>query len=458
MLPNRSFFKSYTNFIILLPILFSLIVYVGYSQAKTQYQQAGLRNLDRQLNVITKVANQYDLQVKNQQITLAQAQTILKNTLSGPMLPNGTRDISKLDITLGPGDYLFILNSKGDVILHPQLEGKNAYNLQTPDGRYLIREMIEHPENTLYYTWKNSNEENPREKIAVIRYFPNWDWYIAISTYNENFFGMYNNIKYLLIFLVAGSYIITAFLFYNAWRKEKALLQSTNVSKQLAYANQNILKTLAVALEERDAYTSGHSQRVAYYMKLIATHMALSKEFIDTIYTGGLLHDIGKIGIEDNILLKPGRLTQEEFEIIKTHPVRGEALLRKLYAQVSDQDDAQIKTILEITRHHHERFDGRGYPDQLKEHQIPLVARIAAVADSFDAMTSNRSYRKGLSFSKACSEIHMNSGSQFCPTVVEAFFHCINEQNFFHAHQITWANEILLQRFQETEVAVAAQQ
>lgn len=459
MLPsNRSRYRTYSIFIILLPILFSLIVYIGYSEAKDQYLRSGIRNLEKQLNVIMQVVNQYDYQVKNKQISLQEAQNVIKSMLTGPMQPDGTRDISKLDITLGPGDYLFIINSKGDLIMHPQLEGKNLYHVQAPDGRYIIQDILKQPEGSLYYEWQNPNETKPREKLAVVRYFPNWDWYIAISTYDENFYGMYNHIKYLLIFLVAGSYIITAFLFYYGRRKEKALLQSTNVSKQLALANQNILKTLAVALEERDAYTSGHSQRVAYYMKLIAVRMNLPKEMIDTIYTGGLLHDIGKIGIEDSILLKPGRLTQEEFEIIKTHPVRGEALLRKLYAQVNDQDDERIQRILEITRNHHERFDGRGYPDQLKEQQIPLVARIAAVADSFDAMTSNRAYRKGLSFDKACSEISLYRGTQFCPEVVDAFFECITEDQYLHAHQITRADEILLERFQETgPVQIAVQ-
>ncbi len=442
----RARYKTYPIFIILLPILFTLIVYIGYIQAKEQYLRAGIRNLDKQLNVIMRMVSQFDQQVKNKQMSLKQAQDVTKNLLSGPLLPNGTRDLSKQDITIGPGDYLFIVDSKGDLLMHPQLEGKNLYNVKAPDGRYIIRDIIKQPHGVLHYIWQNPSDQEPRQKIAVVQYFPAWDWYIAISTYEENFYGLYSHIKYLLIFLVVGSYIITVFLIRFARRKDRDLRKSANVSRQLAYANQSILKTLAVALEERDAYTLGHSQRVAYYMKVIAQKMNLSQEMIDTIYTGGLLHDIGKIGIEDSILLKPGRLTQEEFEIIKTHPVRGEALLRKLYAQVNDQDSNQTRIILEITRHHHERIDGRGYPDQLKGDEIPLVARIAAVADSFDAMTSNRAYRKGLSFSKACDEIANNRGTQFCPEVVDAFFACITEEEFLHAHQITRADEILLER------------
>jgi HD-GYP domain-containing protein (c-di-GMP phosphodiesterase class II) len=239
------------------------------------------------------------------------------------------------------------------------------------------------------------------------------------------------------------SYLIAAILFTLTYRKEKALLSSTLRGEQLAEVNQSILKSLAVALEERDAYTSGHSQRVAYYMCVIGKQMGLDEQTLDLMYTGGLLHDIGKIGIEDSILLKPGRLTDEEFHSIKSHPVRGEALLKKLYAQVDKKDAASIRSILAITRHHHERFDGKGYPDQLQEDNIPIIARVTAVADSFDAMTSSRAYRKGLSFSKACDEIIRNSGTQFCPRVVDAFFQSVTEETFHHAHQISRANELL---------------
>ncbi len=441
---------TYPLFIVFLPILFTFVVYVGYMQAKEQYHAAGIRNLDRQMNSILHLVTQFDQQVKAGHLTLQEAKDKVKDLLSGPRRPDGTRDVSKIDITLGPGDYLFILDSKGTAVMHPQLEGRNLYDVQNTDDRFIIREMLASPSVVIHYDWQNPGESSPRAKIALVRYFPAWDWHIGISTYEENFYSFFRNVKYLLLFLVLGSYVITVFLFLLERRRERALAESARVSEQLAQTNQSILKTLAVALEERDAYTSGHSQRVAYYMKVIAKAMGFSPEMLDVIYTGGLLHDIGKIGIEDSILQKPGKLTDEEYEMIKTHPVRGEALLRKLYAHVNHQDKQKVETILAITRSHHERIDGRGYPDQLKGDEIPLVARIAAVADSFDAMTSNRAYRKGLSFENACQEIFRNIGTQFCPQVAEAFFQSVNEDVYRRALLLTRPDDLLLESLSDS--------
>lgn len=443
---------AYPLFLILLPVLFTAIIYIGYSQAKVQYREAGIRDLDRQMTTLFHLLDTYYSAVKAGVVNVDQAEESIKELLSGPMRSDGTRDISQLEHTLGPGDYLFILDSKGTLIMHPELEGQNLYYHTNSEDRHIVQELISQDRHLVTYKWQNPSDPEPREKLALVRYFPAWDWYIGISTYEENFYRPFSKMKYLLIMLVIGSYVITAILFYLSSRKERKLQRSESVSEQLVQTNQSILKTLAVALEERDAYTSGHSQRVAFYMKAIGEQMGFSPERLEAIYTGGLLHDIGKIGIEDAILMKPGKLTAEEYEIIKSHPIRGEALLRKLYAQISHHDADEVAYILTITRSHHERFDGKGYPDGLPGKEIPLVARIAAVADSFDAMTSNRAYRRGLSFSKACLEIQLNTGSQFCPDVVEAFLACINEDMFFHAHQLSRIDNLLLEPMDEQEV------
>ncbi len=448
--PTRS--QAYPLFIILLPILFTLIVIIGYSEAKQQYYAAGIRNLDKQMNTITRLITLYQEQLKENHLSVAEAQNKIKELLSGPLRADGTRDLSRSDLTLGVDDYLLILDSKGNMIMHPQLEGKNLYNYRNSEGRFIFQEIIGKPRNILVYDWQNPTDSSPRTQISVMQYFPAWDWYIGISTYEDNFYNLFSKVKYLLSFLVIGSYIITVILFYLARRKERALKHSTIVSEQLAQTNQSILMTLAVALEERDAYTSGHSQRVAHYMRIIASQIGFSPDMLEAIYTGGLLHDIGKIGIEDRILRKQSRLTDEEYTIIKTHPLRGEALLRKLYADVSKQYLPKIDSILTITRSHHERYDGFGYPDRLKGQDIPLIARIAAVADSFDAMTSNRAYRNGMSFSTACDEISKHSGTQFCPTVVQAFFQSITEEVFYHAHQITPPDELLFDKIEKSSL------
>lgn len=456
MPPSPTKSAAFTIFLILLPILFTGIIYIGYLQAKVQYREAGIRDLDRQMNTVFHLISLYHQGVKENQYTAETAVERIKETLSGPMQSNGRRNLEEVDITLGPGDYLFIIDSQGDLVMHPELEGNNLLHAQNSEGRYITQELISKPRQTLFYEWQNPSDKEPRPKLAIVRYFPEWDWYVGISTYEENFYRPFNKIKIQLFFVVFGSYIITAIIFFVARRKEHDLRRTEFVSERLLQTNQSILKTLAVALEVRDAYTSGHSQRVAYYMRVIAKKLGFSPEKLETIYTGGLLHDIGKIGIEDKILMKPGKLTQEEYENIKSHPLRGEALLRKLYTQSSLHDHEKVQTILTITRSHHERFDGRGYPDQLKGEEIPLVARIAAVADSFDAMTSNRAYRRGYSFSKATVEIEANAGTQFCPQIVEAFLLSVTEEIFYNAHQITRVDELLLEPIEEEEKTTIA--
>ncbi|WP_134687002.1 cache domain-containing protein [Brevibacillus migulae] len=447
--PTRS--VAFTIFLILLPVLFTGIIYIGYSQAKIQYREAGIRALDRQMNTVIHLISKYQHDVESGLLNVEAAEDQIKNVLSGPMKNNGRRDLSAVDLTLGPGDYLFILDSKGNMVMHPETEGSNLLYTRNAEGRFIIQEMISQPHQTLSYLWQNPTDTEARPKISVVHYFPAWDWYVGLSSYEENFYQPFDKIKLQLTLLVLGSYIITAIIFLAAKRKEHDLRRTNSVRERLIQTNQSILKTLAVALEERDAYTSGHSQRVAFYMREIAEKMNYSSDMLEVIYTGGLLHDIGKIGIEDRILMKPGKLSPEEYEVIKSHPIRGEALLRKLYAESESDsyDQDKVNAILTITRSHHERFDGRGYPDRLQGEEIPLIARIAAVADSFDAMTSNRAYRRGYSFSKASAEIQANAGTQFCPKVVEAFLQSITEDSFFHAHQLTRVEDLLLEQMED---------
>jgi len=456
-LPLKPTAKShlYPLFLVLLPIIFTVVVVIGYSEAKKLYFQSGVHAMDRQLNTVTQILSLYNDQVKDGIISYTEAENQIRDIMVGPKKPDQTRDRSQVKLTLAQGDELFAFNSQGTYIVHSSLEGQNMYNLPNPGERFLVKQTLNEGRTVSTYRWALPDGSSSTEKIAVIRYYPQWDWYICLISPEGEFYEQFSKVKGFLIFLIVGSYLIAAILFTLTFRKEKALLSSTLRGEQLAEVNQSILKSLAVALEERDAYTSGHSQRVAYYMRIIGKQMGLDEPTLDLMYTGGLLHDIGKIGIEDSILLKPGKLTDEEFHSIKSHPVRGEALLRKLYAQVDKRDAASIRSILAITRHHHERFDGKGYPDQLQQDDIPIIARVTAVADSFDAMTSSRAYRKGLSFSKACDEIIRNKGTQFCPKVVDAFFQSVPEETFHHAHQISRANELLDPLVQEQRVHLA---
>ena len=167
------------------------------------------------------------------------------------------------------------------------------------------------------------------------------------------------------------------------------------------------------ALEAKDDYTQGHSTRVAVVAEGIAQYAGLSLAQITQLVTAARCHDIGKIGVRDLVLLKEGRLSAEEFDEIKRHPVEGARILAPIFKELPD--------VILAVRHHHERYDGQGYPDCLHGENIPQGARFIAIADAFDAMTSNRVYRRAMTIERAVKEIIAQSGRQFCPQAVKAF-------------------------------------
>ena len=180
----------------------------------------------------------------------------------------------------------------------------------------------------------------------------------------------------------------------------------------LKEGNLATIQALAAAVDAKDPYTQGHSQRVAEYATALAREMGASADEQDLIFVTGTLHDVGKIGVPDAILQKPGRLDEDERAVMETHPVLGEVIVKKA---------PQLAASLPGVRHHHERWDGRGYPDGLAGENIPRLARFLAVADTYDAMTSDRPYRKGLPMETALAEIHKGAGTQFDPTMAYAF-------------------------------------
>lgn len=178
---------------------------------------------------------------------------------------------------------------------------------------------------------------------------------------------------------------------------------------------QSYYSTLAAALDARDAYTAGHSTRVAKYSLLIGRAVDLNEQELDLLNKTALLHDIGKIGVRDDVLLKESRLTEEEFEQIKLHPVLGESILKQI------EPAEAMAPLLPGVRSHHESYDGGGYPDGLKGLDIPEFGRIIAVADAFDAMTSDRPYRKGMPVEKALGILAEGKGTQWDPWFAQRF-------------------------------------
>ena len=190
---------------------------------------------------------------------------------------------------------------------------------------------------------------------------------------------------------------------------------------QLRTAYVQTIRTLAEAVDAKDTYTRGHSERVGVYASKIAREMSFAKDFIERVYITGLLHDVGKIGVRDAVITKPERLTIEEYEEIKQHPEIGFKILEPVDF---------LKDIAPCVRHHHEWYDGsdRGYPDRLRGDQIPLPSRIILVADTVEAMTSDRPYRKALSLEAVVSEVHKFSGTQFDPKIAESFLRVIERE------------------------------
>ncbi len=195
-------------------------------------------------------------------------------------------------------------------------------------------------------------------------------------------------------------------------RKASLAVENMALYESLISNFYGILKSLVNALEAKDLYTGKHSERVTRYATGVAKILGCSGAQLESVQTVGYLHDIGKIGVADSILNKPGPLSVDEYEIVKKHPVIGESIVSELGLSPDERS---------IIRHHHERWDGGGYPDGLCREDIPLLARIVSVVDAFDAMTSKRAYRNAMSHEESIAELLKNRGKQFDPSAIDAF-------------------------------------
>ena len=217
------------------------------------------------------------------------------------------------------------------------------------------------------------------------------------------------------------SHCIELHMLQNELAKE--VLKKTKAYEDLLLG---IVKSLAAAIDAKDSYTNGHSVRVAEYSTEIARRADYSEQELQKIYITGLLHDVGKIGIPDAIINKNGKLTDEEYAIIKTHPEKGAAILQNI---------EKIPELSIGARWHHERFDGHGYPEGLSGENIPEQARIIAVADAYDAMSSNRSYRRKLTQEYIRAEMEKGKGTQFDPHFADIMIQMIDEDTNYDMRQ-----------------------
>ncbi|MEK6264810.1 MAG: HD-GYP domain-containing protein, partial [Clostridium sp.] len=251
----------------------------------------------------------------------------------------------------------------------------------------------------------------------------------ALMTNKDIFYVFIGNIRLIIlnILVMAPFGIILAYV-YNEFAYGGVIivlvpivLTKYTFSLYIQSKSQYVetVDALMLAMEARDKYTEGHSQRVAELSTSIAKELKYNDLKIEQLNMAALLHDVGKIGIDDLILNKPGKLTTEEYDIIKTHPLIGYNILK---------DIKNLKIILPIIRNHHERYDGKGYPDAKGPEEISIDVFIVQLADAIDAMTTDRPYRKALNSEMVIEEVKKCSGSQFHPKVVEAYFKMLEKQ------------------------------
>lgn len=277
----------------------------------------------------------------------------------------------------------------------------------------------------LEYYFKKKTSEGIHHKLSYAKLFKPFDWIIATGIYLDDIEeiiakesqNLTKELEFHHNILIFVSIMLSSFLILLLYKKEKSDIESKEdeiklIHKQEEVENyQQVLYSMLDLVEKRDTYTAGHTQRVARYAVLIAEAMDFDQDEIDMLYEAAIMHDIGKVSTPDAILLKPGRLNENEYKIIQGHLTCGYEILTSIKAFIPHA---------QIMRNHHERYDGKGYPRGLKGDEIPLLSHILILVDAFDAMTSQRIYKARKEIDVALKEIEELKGKQFSPIVVDA--------------------------------------
>lgn len=324
-------------------------------------------------------------------------------------------------IQLNDQGYGFICDKTGLVIAHSDRDqiGKNYQDQDMKDVFSRIQ-ANENADST--FSAKIHNEKVTIFANAVLN-----EWYVVMVINDDKMFQSIRSLIVSDILISLGVYIIIViFCTLSMWRTEHTLDQLDATNSELSKTNNTVMQVLAKTIDAKDKYTRGHSVRVAYYSRELAKRMGKSEEEQEKIYRIALLHDVGKIRIPDTIINKPGRLTDQEFSMIKLHTVAGYHILK---------GSNRFDEMAQGAKYHHERYDGKGYPSGLKGENIPEYARIIAVADSYDAMTSNRIYRDALPQSVVRKEIEKGKGTQFDPEIADIMLQMIDEDKEYKMKQ-----------------------
>lgn len=356
----------------------------------------------------------------------AQTDTIMVSV--SEMLPDGESVISldiamdriqqiTEEINLNNIGYGFVIDKNGLVVAHNAISEKGKNYLETDSQ---LKDLV----NKVYDQKKSCFQVNMDGQTATV--FSDTvmeDWNVVMIVNNDALFAdVQTTLRRNILICSAISVLVIMFFTITFIRTSQSLKREMESNQKIEEMNQKIIRALVRIIDAKDHYTNGHSIRVAEYSKEIARRMKKNEKEQENIYYAGLLHDVGKVRIPSKIINNPGKLTDEESEQIKVHPVTSFHILKDIY------DD---KSIALGAKFHHERFDGTGYPNGLQGENIPEIARIIGVADTYDAMASNRSYRKALPQEVIRSEIEKGKGTQFDPEIADIMIQMIDEDKSY---------------------------
>ena len=333
--------------------------------------------------------------------------------------------------------YGFVINKDGYVIAHHD-EKENGKNYALDDENGRIFDKINgktHGHFAMTVGGERSTVffDSVKSDLYVVMVVSN-----SSMSLNVSIVLLRNIIACVIVFMII---LLFCTIFFTKLRK--AIRREARSKAELQKLNVSTINALAQTIDAKDRYTNGHSQRVAYYSKEIARRMGKSESEQNTVYIAGLLHDLGKIRIPEAVINKDTSLSEDEEEIIKIHPITGYHILRGLYTD---------KSINEGAKYHHERYHGKGYPSRLSGDEIPEIARIIGVADSYDAMASNRSYRMALPQEVVRAEIEKGKNTQFDPDIADIMLQMIDEDVEYNMRQTEYQHKKILVVDDEDEV------
>lgn len=316
------------------------------------------------------------------------------------------------DMTMNGMGYGFIMDREGLVIAHFDKAEKGKVYPTNKEQEQMLHQIFDKSNKSFQMSIRGENCTVFSNQVMN-------DWYVVMVVSNTKLFhDLRTQMLISILISVTVFLIIVVFCAVSAKRISNYQRKDYENMERLDRMNTNIIRALAYTIDAKDRYTSGHSQRVADYSLAIAKRMGKSEEEQKVIYYAGLLHDVGKIRVPEEVINKPRKLTEEEFEQIKVHPISGYHILRDIH------EDARIAY---GAKYHHERYNGKGYPNGLEGENIPEIARIIGVADAYDAMASNRSYRNALPQDVVRSEIEKGRGEQFDEKIADIMLQMIDE-------------------------------